>query len=227
MKCIAKTNSSSERYATNLRRDAKTKNLIWDSSRGQDVLIVQTVFGKRLDELLINALCTGIERIGKLTSAFIEVSPELFVCYISAAERVKNNGCPISAEARSYTVVGCELADNELTVYSPYDQAMLHSYVDIPMVLDVSIVMEKAKRGWFRRALAPTGFYSISFPRTMANNVADGSICIEVQGLEMPVTQEMVKQGKVYIETDEAPRVVSRNKGLRIVLNEGGYNDGV
>ena len=33
------------RFATNLRLDKTTKNLMWDNANGQDVLIVQTPFG--------------------------------------------------------------------------------------------------------------------------------------------------------------------------------------
>ena len=51
MRCILLENDA-EKYATNLRIDEQTKNLIWDSAPGQDVVIVQTPYGDSVNSIL-------------------------------------------------------------------------------------------------------------------------------------------------------------------------------
>ena len=42
----------------------------------------------------------------------------------------------------------------------------------------------------------------------------ENSLCYKVDGLEIPVTMEMVKQGTVYIESNWEPEIVPLNKGI-------------
>lgn len=50
-----------QRYATNLRREQGTRNLLWDNARGQDVLLVQTPF--EMDAVdLMEELCRRMEK---------------------------------------------------------------------------------------------------------------------------------------------------------------------
>ena len=48
-----------QRYATNLRREQGTRNLLWDNARGQDVLLVQTPFEMDAVDLMVTVQTHG------------------------------------------------------------------------------------------------------------------------------------------------------------------------
>ena len=63
-----------DRYATNLLREQGTRNLTWESARGQDVLLVQTPFEQRADGLM-EELCRLMEQFPPLPGKYTEIKP--------------------------------------------------------------------------------------------------------------------------------------------------------
>lgn len=215
MKCICCPNNS-DRFATNLRRDAVTKNLIWDNARGQDVLIVQTPFGKSA-VLMLQELCDALEELDDLPEKFTEIFNGVWACHVSAADKARNKGCVLNGEASTYTVFSCWQDGDILNVYRPQDQAMISAFFDIPLEIHVDISKQIIVEGFIRKREVETGFYSMRFPSELVNVYMDGSLCYRIDDFEIPVTKEMIAQGLVYIESLEKPVMIPKTRGLKII----------
>lgn len=204
-----------DRFATNLRRDNRTKNLIWDSAKGQDAIIVQTPFGQSAVSKL-DKICESLNTMKELTNKFVEVLDGVWVCYVSATNKARNNGCVLNGEASTYTVFSCCLEGDVVKIYKPQDQAMISSNIDVPLEIHVDITKDTVYEGFFRKREVETGFYCVSFPSELGNGYMDGSLSYQIDGFEIPVTKEVIMQGTVYIKTDVRPVLVPKNRGLRI-----------
>lgn len=205
-----------ERFATALRRDNHTKKLMWDNARGQDVLIVQTPFGQEAAPLL-EALCQSLNTSQMSLSQFCQVLPGVWVRYVSAADKARNNGCPLHGEASTYTVFACQREGELCKIFRPQNQAMISQSHSIPLEIHVVLQKETRLEGFFRRREVETGFYKMIFPPTLGANYLDGSLCYRVGEFQVPVTKEMIEQGEVYIKTSVRPELVPQNKGVKIV----------
>jgi len=215
MKCIILENDP-DRFATNLRRDNLTQNLIWDNAKGQDVLIVQTPFGKSVVSIL-DEMCKSLETIGDLSDKYIEVLNGVWVCYVSAADKARNSGCPVNGEASTYTVLSCCKTQSDISIYKPQDQKMISSFFDIPLKIRVDITKDIVYQGFFKKKAVETGFYCIKFPTDLSNGYMDGSLSYVINDFEVPVTKEMISQGTIYVKATSRPEMRPKNKGLQIV----------
>ena len=206
-----------QRYATNLRYNPETKKLIWDSARGQDVLIIQTPYGTRVQAIL-NDLCAGLSRLDSLPSEFTEIEgvDSVWVCHVTAAEKVKNAGCHINEEAKTYTVMSYFNAEDVVQVFASNDQAMIHAFVDVPFEVHIDVSEEVRYEGWFRKKAVPSGFYRLEFPTGMTEKYVSGSICCSIDGFEIPITREMMRNETVYLETNIEPILVAKSNGIRL-----------
>lgn len=206
-----------DHYATNLRVDGVTKNLIWDSARGQDVLIVQTAFGESASERL-EAICGALSETNPPPGQYTEILPGVWIRPTSAADRAKHNGCEPHGPASRYTIFSCTRECNDTSrVYQTRDPAMITAYCDIPLELHVAVEKETRWEGFLRRREVETGFYRIRFPDSLDGGYRGGDLICQTGGLSLPVTPEMVAQKCVYVKTDTPPLILSRNKGLRLV----------
>ena len=221
MNCTFQKNAS-DKYSTNLRIDPSAGKLVWDSSRGQDVLIVQLPYGKRIGNYA-DELANGLKQLSSLPSSFTEIIPGIWICFVSASDRVKNNGCSLNGEASTYTILPCDVDGNEVVLSFMENQSMIRSYVDVPMDIGVTVKMETTVKGWIRKITVPTGFYSVSFRPGSGDRLLDGSLCISINGFEVPITRKMLNQGTVFVETDIPPEITAKKEGLRIVNNKEGF----
>lgn len=210
--------NSADWYATNLRQDRGTKNLTWDNNRGQDVLIVQTPF-EHSAENLMEELCRLMEHAVLQVDSYTEMKPGVWVRFVSAADKARmNNGCPINTEASTYSVFACCTEGDLCSIYAPQkNQAMISAYCSIPMQIHVDIQELTETEGFFRKKVVKTGFYTISFPQNFAAGYHDGDLVYQVAELEIPLTRQMLELGLVYVKTELRPKVVSTNKGLKLV----------
>ncbi len=205
-----------DHFATALRRDSHTHRLTWDNSRGQDVIIVQTAFGVSASAIL-SEICAALNSNEKPLTDYVEVMSGVWVCYVTAADKARNNGCRLNGEASTYTVFSCQKDEDVCKIYHPKDQAMISQSYSIPLEIHVSIKKEIRTEGLFRRREVETGFYSISFPDGLAANYLSGSLCLRVRDFDLPVTREMLEQEIVFIKSEIAPDLIPKNKGIKII----------
>lgn len=215
MKCIILENDP-DRFATNLRRDNLTHNLIWDNAKGQAVLIVQTPFGQSAVSML-DEICKSLEAIDELSDKYFEVLNGVWVRYVTAADKARNNGCPVNGEASTYTVFSCCKIQSELSVYKPQDQKMISSFFDIPLKIHVDISKDVVYQGFFKKRAVETGFYCVRFPADLSNGYIDGSLSYIIDDFEVPVTKEMISQGTIFVKSKSRPEMKAKIKGLQIV----------
>ena len=187
------------RFATNLRLDKTTKNLMWDNANGQDVLIVQTPFGSSAIDY-IEEICHLLPNATLL--------PE---------DKARNRGCCLNGEASTYTVFSCFTDKDVCEIYQPQNQAMISAFCDIPLDLHVEIETIMRTEGFFRKREIETGFFRISFPPSFSNGYIDGDLSYQINNFEIPVTRQMLEQGTIYVYSEVRPVMISHNKGLHIV----------
>lgn len=204
-----------QRYATNLRREQGTRNLLWDNARGQDVLLVQTPF--EMDAVdLMEELCRRMEKVPIHPNRYTEIQPNIWLRFVTAADKAKMGGCPLHAEACSYTVFSCCVENKVCSIFAPQNQAMISASCNIPMEVHICVEAQTRMEGLFKKRAVPTGYYTISFPNGFHTEYVDGDLTYRVRDLAVPITREMVAQGIVYIKTETKPEVVSKNKGLKL-----------
>lgn len=205
-----------QRYATNLRREQGTRNLKWDNARGQDVLLVQTPFETSAVDL-IEELCNQMEQTTILPGHYSEIQPNIWVRFVTAADKAKLGGCPLNAEACSYTVFSCCMEDDVCSIFAPQNQAMISASCNVPMEVRIGVEEQVRLEGLFKKRAVSTGYYMISFPKGFEVGYINGGLIYRIKDFVVPITKMMVEQGVVYIKTEIKPEVVSINKGLRLI----------
>lgn len=204
-------------FATNLRREQGTRSLTWDNARGQDVLIVQTPFDVSGEDE-IRDLCRLMEKAQLQKDKYTEVKPRVWVRFVTAADKARLGGCPINTEASTYTVFACRTEGGLCSIYAPQrNQVMISASCSIPMQVHVGVQEEKRSEGLFRKKVVPTGYYILDFPQELANGYRDGDVYFSAGGMDIPVTRQMLAQGRAYVRTPSRPEIRSRNGGLALV----------
>ena len=204
------------RYATNLRHDKLTNMLVWDSAPGQSVLIVQTPFGQSAVKRM-TAICKSLSGMPGLPNQYTEVAGDSWIIAVSAADKLRNKGCPLNGCASTYTVFSFSIEDDGCHIYEPEERVKLFVQASIPMDIRIDIAQECRKKGiGFWGKSTPTGFYSIAFPKELAGGYVDGDLQFRVGDFMIPVTSQMLAQRTVFIKSERKPAFVSQNPGLRI-----------
>jgi hypothetical protein len=222
MRCILLENDA-EKYATNLRFNEQTKNLIWDSAPGQDVVIVQTPYGDSVNSILED-LSSAVENMDSLPGRYSEVINGVWICFVSAKDKVHDNGCKINGEGSTYTVLSCSKRGDELSLYKPSTKGMISPSVDIPRKIHIQVNKESTQKpsGIFGRILkgkenSQSCFYSICFPEKMDEGYKEGEMSYTIGNTEIPITKAMVMQRVVYVRSEELPKIKTANKGIRLI----------
>ncbi len=207
--------NSPEHFATNLRRENSTGNLIWDSAQGQDALIVQTAFGVSPVER-IEEICETMSKSELSGNAYTEILNDVCIRYVSAAEKARNRGCALNGEASTYTVFACSRGTDVCLVYKTQDQSVISVKCDIPMRIHVDIEQQTIRKGWLHKRDIETGFFALRFPDHLASTLTDADLTYKLGDLEIPITREMAKARTVYVKSETKPQLVSKNKGFMI-----------
>ena len=202
------------RFATALRLQSAARMLLWDNAKGQSSLLVQTPFGQSAQEQM-EALCPLLEeRFPTLPEQFTEVRPGVWLRLVTAADKARNGGCPLHAEASTYTVFACDVLADSCRIYAPQSNAMISPSCDVPLEIRLAVTELTAEEGsFFRRRTVFTGFYRVDFPAGIAASCADGDLLCRLGELSIPVTRQMLEQGTVYYETDTTPVFEVRGNG--------------
>ncbi len=217
MQYTYKEQNDTQCHATNLRQDQHTKRLIWEVSQASDSLIIQSEYAVDIEPKLPE-ICRSMTELGVEETGFKEIMRGVRVRFVSAADKARIGGCDISSQASRYTVCLCIRDAEGYTVYSPNNTVMLKAYCDIPMDIHIDISKEMRVEGMlFMKKEVFSGFYSLNFPPNMGDGYIDGDLYYEYGKLCIPVTANMIKEGKVYIKTETKPMIQSRNKGLKLV----------
>lgn len=215
-------------YATDLQKDPKSNHLDWDSSPGQNALIVQTPYGVKATDVeeeitgsslpIIQVLCEKLPGMDWNEEEFTEIFPSVWVRFVTAASKVRMKGCPLHGEASTYSVFAYERSGDVFTIFTPRDQAMISPFCDVPVDVHVEIKKEKrVVKKLFRTIEEESGFYVLSFPDPVVDGYKDGTISVVVNGMDIPVTKTMLTVGNVYIKTNVRPELKTKNKGLHIM----------
>ena len=218
--------SNSNRFATNLMADKQKNRLTWDSSSGQEVLILQTPFGvnggssaKELcgeDRSVIECVCQKLETMTLEQNDYTEIFPGVWARFVTAADKVRL-GCPMHGEACTYSVYACDRDGEACLVYAQKDQAMISPFCNVPMEIYIEAEEDTVtKRSLFSRIEVPTGFYKICFPDNLLDGFTERTLWMYVDDVKLPVTREMVETGTVYVQTDVCPTFESDNRGHSI-----------
>lgn len=218
--------SNPERFATNLQYDQPNRRLIWDSAKGQEVMLVKTPFGKNVlsacdgggaGKSIIEDLCAELEKIELRDGCFTEVRPGIWVRFMKVAEYTKLNGCPLHGEASTYSVLACDRKDDLVRVYAPQEQAMIKPFCNIPLNVKIEIKRDVvSEKRLFRTVEVETGFYKIFFPEGLDAGYVDGSLQCLVGDIVIPVTKAMLKCRTSYIEVSNPPAFSTDNGGLHL-----------
>ncbi len=205
-------------FATNLRQDRMTGNLIWDHARGQGTLLVQTPFGQIPTDKM-EEICQAMGRTTLHPDKFTQVLANIWVRFMSAAEQVRCNGCPLNGEASTYTVFCYALEGDSYQIYAPQTSVMLQATYDVPLNIHGEVAPHYTTSGGiFRKKEVFSGFYTLYFPNGYVGGYQDGDLVYAINGLEIPITQAMLKQVCVYIQaSDRPPEILSKNKGLKLI----------
>ena len=204
-----------QRYAINTRHNKVTNCLEWDTPVGQSTLVVQCPFGERpVDK--IDQICAALEQSAIEENVFTEILPNIFVRFISAADKGRLHGCPLNGASRTYMVFACDIEKEEYIIYEPQMQAMAAPYCDIPIDVKVEVLQQKKTVGWLKKEEVPTGFYIMEFIGESFGGYLDGDLQYKIADMHIPITNEMVKQRRVYIKSDIKPNVIAARKGIRL-----------
>lgn len=224
MRYIVQTNQhSSKKYATHLRLDRQGESLIWESSPGQDVLVVQMAFNCHAVDSIEN-ICQAMDGMELPKDCFVELAsmPGVWVHYVTASAYARNGGCAMRAKACTYTIFCCDVQGEECTVYlQSVDRAGNLPYRNIRLQIPVQVQKITRTEGIFKWAHeVDTGYYQILLPKEYAKDVDDGDIYYTVAGagnMEIPITKQMFEHESIYIQTYDKPILASHNDGLKIV----------
>ena len=209
-----------QHYATNLRFDKKNNRLNWETAQGQDVLIIQTPFGVAADDHL-DAICQELNKGAAMTGDYREILPHISARYITAAEKAKAGGTKLNGEASTYSVFAVSSEGDLTRIYRQKSGQMISPTVDIPLEIHVRLEKGTVMKGFlFHKKQVENGFYRIYFQGKHPGGYAPGSLYCRVEDFEVPVTTRMLEAGIVYVQSEEKPVLISRNKGLEIVYDE-------
>ncbi len=197
------------------RLSEKRDALLWECSRGADTLVLETPFGGSATTLF-PALCAELESVDIRKEKFAEIRPGVWARYVSAGAKARmNGGCPLHREACTYTVLACETDGDVCTVHAPAENRMSLPSLDVPLQIHVE-VYPVTKHVFLKPQPVFTGFFGIELPGPNAGVPGDGTLAYTVGGIRVPVTDEMLAQGTVYVKSDTEPRVISANPGLKL-----------
>lgn len=205
-------------FATNLHLDGGTKRLVWDSARGQDVLLIQTPYGQNATER-IEDICTVLENRELEEGKFVEVLSNIWVRYITATEKARENGCVLNGGASTYSVFGVFIdKENDVcNIYAPTNQAMISPFCDVPSEIHLDTERVERMEGLFKKKAVFSGFYRIVFPSEMPAGYMDGDLQYIINGFSVPITREMFQTKSAYVKTSVKPEIKSVKNGLRVI----------
>lgn len=205
------------RYATNMRYDTRSNNVIWDAPSGHDALIVQTPYGKSA-EAQMEGICKSLAHMTGFPIQYMEVPgcSGTWIRAVSAAERARDRGCPLNGGASTYTVFSYVIRDGVCSIFQPLNQGAISAHCDIPLYIQVDITKDISTTGLFKKRTVDTGFFILSFPPDIGNSYTDGDLQYRVGDLVIPVTRQMLEQGRIYIKSELRPDIISQNSGLRL-----------
>ena len=205
---------SSDKYATSLRIDAVSQRLTWDVSRGTDTIVLQSPYGENPGREGFRFYCGQMSQKGMRAGTYTQLTEDVRACYVSAEEKAAKGGCVVDRKACRYTVIACQKEGDACNVFEPYEQGMNVPYCDVPLEIRLELHRQVITTGtFFWKKKQFTGFYTLTFPKELKENFIEHGLCYRAGGLEIPVTSEMVRQGTVYIETNEEPEIVRLKNG--------------
>ena len=208
-------------YAADLRFDSQNGVLQWISGRGQDVLMLRTPYGED-GRNIMESICPELSGTELKPGKFTELRDKKYaVRYITALERVRENGCFTDGAARSYTVFACVTEGFVRRVYAHRGKSISSPCCHIPMYITPRVEIMTQTRGFFRRRKTPTGYYKFIFSGKCDSNYADGDISYRADGLEIPVTRRLMEAGEAYIYIKNikngGPEFIARKNGIELV----------
>lgn len=203
-------------FATNLRRNKE--KLKWDTNNGGAILLFQSYFGEdilpKMEEICEKLSVMEIS----IKDDFVSLSPEfphLSVRLIDAQQKAKMGGCAIKGEVSRYTIFACRINGEECHVFEPKKRQT----VDIPAEIQFTCkkMYDRIPGGLFRKErMEFAGFYEVTIENTSLSAYHDGDIFYQIHEINIPITEEIIKEGRFYIQTNEMPPIRTSNEGYSI-----------
>lgn len=202
-------------YATMIRQDPANKHLVWDSTRGCNVLVIQGPYGVKPYDVMFE-ICKHLKEHPNLSYNYEEIIPDFYACIITPAYKIRNKGCSLLKEGSSYSIFCLAEKQGKTIVYAPQNEKNSTCYV--PMLITVTIEQVYiSKRVLFKKELRPSEFYKVIFQMEHMELYQEGSMICKVHNMEYPVTQAMLKQREIYIKTEQRPIIQSNHSGIKII----------
>ena len=208
-------------YATMLRREASTRNLMWDNTKGQTVLILQCPYGDSPFEKM-EEVCRKLETRELEQEKFTEILPGVWGRMVTAVQKSRGKGCPLRGEASTSAVFCCENKEDVCYIHAP--QSEKKARLDIPAEMNIHIEEEtvavKVRKGLFKTVteIQPKGFFRVDFSQESVAGYNDGDLVYRTGNLEMPITRQMIENGSIFFKTDKKPDIHTENQGLLLKI---------
>ena len=224
-------------YAQALTLDANGKRLMWETLPGQGSLLVQTPYGR--DPIRCRDEADAPSKFDEFSKMLMDSCPTIpegsfqrlnngfWVRYVSAPERVRNDGCLLNGEACTYTVFPCDYNATrfQCTVYVSHGRSFMAApYCDVPMKLRIAVAPAEtySKRFFFSKPQKdPLEFYAILFKTHCGKSYQDGDIeyCVD-ERWRIPITRKMFHQQTIFVRTRRKPTFRVCNAGFELILLE-------
>lgn len=211
--------ASNVHYALKMRKNEN--GLYWQTGMGDDTLLVCCPFGKTPFEM-IPEFCEALNRsnIGYNSFSPVQFKGETYYArLVSYREKEKNKGCQIIRNASSYIVLACLTEGEDVTIYAPKSEKDQRRDVSMEVELTYADEVDISKTLFGKVKETLTGFIIVDTDKLDLGDYEDGDICYIMDGLEIPVTKQMLER-PVYIKTASKPAFESRKPGLTLIVSK-------
>ena len=218
-------------YSTSIKiEDGKRIN--WVAARAQDVLVIQYPYGQNLDlNYLINLLN---QNNYFLRPEYIALNSDIYVRYVSVADKARNKGCPINGAGCSYMILSCNKEGTDVLIYRPENNKTRRTTCEVPLKMKVFVkhYLEVERRGitgilttGILRGRDEIDFYGLSFEPSFSSGYHDGDIYYVINNrdkqVRIPITNEMIfnNGGEIFIKYYK-PEILSDSRIISIEVEE-------
>ena len=190
--------------------------LKWESASGCDTLVVEVPFGDDVMTRTKEEVCPALGACEPVAGRYLEVVPHVFVRYVTAQEKVREGGCPLRSAAKTYAIFAVRRDGDRVFLHASNSDGLIQPICSVPLELhvEVSRVTQLERVFFFKTRVVETDYWCLSFPSEMGEDVRDGDLAYQVDGLQIPLTTRMFVRGEAYVKSSSKPALVALSKGI-------------
>lgn len=208
-------------YATGLSYRRNKRQLVWDSTPGIDMLMVELPYGDDVADRMESEICPALCERELAPGRYVDILPQVWARRVTAVEKARDGGCPSRCEGRTYVVFALRTEGEVARVSLARANGMISPCCDIPLEIHVGIeraMREERSLLGLRRTVVETDFWRLSFPESAIDDVRDGDLAYRLAGYEIPLTRRVLAHGEAYVKAFEKPDVFTTTTGTGIRL---------